>query len=103
MKFSSEHLGQTGTQEGNYMDARPFITAVHLLGGLIPPICSQHVSMWCGHHSWLLRTRNQMKDLMEIFEERDHFEEHRANTQETRANMEQQKSQLGALEGQQGA
>ncbi|GJT41789.1 hypothetical protein Tco_0941654 [Tanacetum coccineum] len=59
------------------------------LGGLIP-----HVSTCYGIIPSLLRTRNQMQDLLDITEDMADFEEHKANTQETRANMEQRRANV---------
>ncbi|GKC54155.1 hypothetical protein Tco_1076900 [Tanacetum coccineum] len=59
------------------------------LGGLIP-----HVSTCYGIIPSLLRTRNQMQDLLDITEDMADFEEHKANTQETRANMEQKRANV---------
>ncbi|GJS79880.1 hypothetical protein Tco_0729761 [Tanacetum coccineum] len=61
-----------------------------LSGWVDPSICPCPVDIIPG----LLRTRNQMEDLMEISEERANFKEHRANTQETMANMEQMRANL---------
>nr|GEY74188.1 zinc finger, GRF-type [Tanacetum cinerariifolium] len=55
-----------------------------------PPMCPRNVSIIFG----LLRNRNQLKDFVDMTEERADFEEHRANTKETRENMEQMRASV---------
>ncbi|GKD65698.1 hypothetical protein Tco_1307806 [Tanacetum coccineum] len=58
------------------------------LGWVDPPMCPRSMDIIPG----LLRSRNQMKDLLDMTEERADFEEHTANTQETKANIEQMRA-----------
>ncbi|GKA84400.1 hypothetical protein Tco_0805995 [Tanacetum coccineum] len=60
------------------------------LGWVDPLMCPHVVDIIPG----LLRSKNQMEDLVEIAKEWVDFEEHKANTQETRANMEQKRANL---------
>nr|GEU41566.1 hypothetical protein [Tanacetum cinerariifolium] len=59
-------------------------------GWVDPPMCPYVVDVILG----LLRSRNQMEDLVDIVEEMVDFKEHRDNTKEIRVNMEQNRANL---------
>nr|GEX23691.1 hypothetical protein [Tanacetum cinerariifolium] len=60
------------------------------LGWAYPLMCLRVVDIIPG----LLRSRNQMEHLLDMTEEIDDFDEHRANTQEIRENMEQRRANV---------